>query len=835
MPPVSAPDWDQLLQQSEDLAARDSQGIPQIERDLLQVEQLSQKLKARTARIDSGSQTLAATRLLAQEGLNSRKLTRALQTFELRPTYEDVLPVESTSVEEYLEQMHELTTITAIQEAQRDTISAFEEYMDACMTADWAADKRALFDAALPDTAMPGPASQLAGGSLTSSVASAQFRSPLLPGGMPGTCSIGNGAGTLSGRMKSYYETVRSLNDATAARQPFQAIPSFAAAAAQDPDDGERRSTMRMLWDVLARIAAAAEARTGAGAARTQALLRGARKYLEEGHVTYLQNTIQANRAQASLGGAPSRQSQIQAFLRVREKDAGPLDFDSPGGADTTWHRIYLCLRSGFYKEAVEEAKGLRDAGLLRGGSFGAMLGEWVAAEGGLAPQSAQAMATEAERLLRSADRAAWQRSSFRHKAALYVLLSGDRRVAEHILREAPGLLQTIEDFMWFKLALVRPSRGETATSSGYFASGAGESWAYTLADLQAYLGQFPAAHYSHGGREPLLYCTVLLLSLQFRAAVAFLAQDASARDYRVDAPHLAIALTHHQLLDAGGDGDAGRAKGLDIAALVHRYGRSFVHSSPDVALEYYMQAAGIRGDTLEVKGQLLRELLTESNAFGYLMGSGGPGAEAGALERFVGNAQEKDALVAAVGRECERAAQMDWAVELYLYAGAPRAALALINQQLSNALQPALTDARKDEEVEQLIRRGADAAARLAAAMQPDDEAHKGTFHTLKLIRQLLTADKRGDHARVVQVLGQLEFVPQDQFRLQRCVDAAAMLAPVLAERLEAVLAAGGRALSATRQAGPLRVLAAFAGSLPQRVSQHTFRDLNRLQSAAA
>jgi len=44
-------------------------------------------------------------------------------------------------------------------------------------------------------------------------------------------------------------------------------------------------------------------------------------------------------------------------------------------------------------------------------------------------------MTTEAERLLRSADRAVWQRSSFRYKAALYVLLSGDRRVAEHLLR----------------------------------------------------------------------------------------------------------------------------------------------------------------------------------------------------------------------------------------------------------------------------------------------------------------------------------------------------------------------------------------------------------------
>ncbi len=79
--------------------------------------------------------------------------------------------------------------------------------------------------------------------------------------------------------------------------------------------------------------------------------------------------------------------------------------------------------------------------------------------------------------------------------------------------------------------------------------AGAGESWAYTLSDLQGYLSQFPAGHYSHGGREPLLYATVLLLSLQFRAAVAFLAQDPSTRNYRVDAPHLAIALTHHQVI----------------------------------------------------------------------------------------------------------------------------------------------------------------------------------------------------------------------------------------------------------------------------------------------
>ena len=57
---------------------------------------------------------------------------------------------------------------------------------------------------------------------------------------------------------------------------------------------------------------------------------------------------------QANLGGAPSRKAEIYAFLRLRQKDAAPLDFDSPSGLDTTWQRIFFCLRSGYYQEAVE-------------------------------------------------------------------------------------------------------------------------------------------------------------------------------------------------------------------------------------------------------------------------------------------------------------------------------------------------------------------------------------------------------------------------------------------------------------------------------------------------
>lgn len=57
---------------------------------------------------------------------------------------------------------------------------------------------------------------------------------------------------------------------------------------------------------------------------------------------------------QANLGGNPSKKGQIQAYLRMREKDAGPLDYDAPGGVDTTWHRIFLSLRSAYKQEALE-------------------------------------------------------------------------------------------------------------------------------------------------------------------------------------------------------------------------------------------------------------------------------------------------------------------------------------------------------------------------------------------------------------------------------------------------------------------------------------------------
>jgi hypothetical protein len=73
--------------------------------------------------------------------------------------------------------------------------------------------------------------------------------------------------------------------------------------------------------------------------------------------------------------------------------------------------------------------------------------------------------------------------------------------------------------------------------------------------ELQGELSRWPATYYSKGGKEPLLYGTVLLLSLQFRAALHFLHKDDMARALRGDAVHLAIALQVRVFFGGGARG----------------------------------------------------------------------------------------------------------------------------------------------------------------------------------------------------------------------------------------------------------------------------------------
>lgn len=65
------------------------------------------------------------------------------------------------------------------------------------------------------------------------------------------------------------------------------------------------------------------------------------------------------------------------------------------------------------------------------------------------------------------------------------------------------------------------------------------------------------------------------------------------------------------------------------------------------------MLAAAALGGSVQVKGQLLRELLVESKAYGYLLGSGGAGEEGAGGCRVRGSWRVDVGMVRALGHCC--------------------------------------------------------------------------------------------------------------------------------------------------------------------------------------
>ncbi|KAA8517148.1 hypothetical protein F0562_017441 [Nyssa sinensis] len=157
--------WTDILHSSSKLLeqAAPSDQFPPLQRNLDRLEVLSKKLKAKTRRTEAPSQSIAATRLLAREGINAEQLARDLKSFELKERnthpfedvemsiyrmkilirlFEDVFPAEATNVEEYLQQVHEMAMVSAVQEAQKDNLRSFNDYMMKVLEEDWQKEKR---------------------------------------------------------------------------------------------------------------------------------------------------------------------------------------------------------------------------------------------------------------------------------------------------------------------------------------------------------------------------------------------------------------------------------------------------------------------------------------------------------------------------------------------------------------------------------------------------------------------------------------------------------------------------------------------------------------------
>ncbi|PNX98943.1 nuclear pore complex protein, partial [Trifolium pratense] len=344
-------------------------------RNLDQLEALSKKLKSKTVRAEAPSQSIAATScspsnpfaylnsgiayveiivlhaqvdcvpsLLAREGINAEQLARDLKSFELKTTFEDVFPVEATSVEEYLQQVHEMAMVSAVQEAQKDNLRSFNDYMMKVLEEDWQKEKRDFLQSlsrisTLPRTNMIANSNVGTHSGQIVSISSS-------PQGSSGIMEIVpmNSRPTMEKKASVYAEVVKNLNRARQSGLPFKLATAFKGAYENLGIDasGGKSVTMRKIWHLVQMLMD--EDSNLRHVSKKMSLIIGARRHLEWGHEKYIMDTIQNHPAQASLGGGVGNLQRIRAFLRIRLRDYGVLDFDAGDArrqppVDTTWQQ----------------------------------------------------------------------------------------------------------------------------------------------------------------------------------------------------------------------------------------------------------------------------------------------------------------------------------------------------------------------------------------------------------------------------------------------------------------------------------------------------------------
>ena len=685
-------------------------------------------------------------------------------------------------------------------------------------------------------------------------------------GAVPGTTQPGNvvlSSGT-SGRLDAYAGVMSRLTDARLRGTPCDAADAFQAALARVPGgaDGSTGASLGEMWRAVASVLRGASAHGAPG------MVCGARQYLEAGHVAFMRAVVARDPVRAALGGSATQLALLHAFLRVKLRDLGPLDFDSgtggatpasAGGAvvDTAWQCAFYAARSGMTSEALNSAARGRS-----GGDLAVLLSTWAtgSSAGGataLAPLSqanAAAAAEEADRCLREPP----GRPGRAHRAALAAMLSGDGVLADAVQSTFPEVFPTIEDFLWFKLATVRsagrqPNGAGTGgvgggdylpfvTPGGPAGGGNGEAGSgpgsYSLADLQSYLARFPASHYAKNGKEPLLAATVLVLSLRLGAAVTFLTSDPLAEGFAVEGAHVAASIAAagpNAMAGAGIEtgGEVANAVGGVLLAL----GRQLAGGSPVYAADYLALAAaplaaaarasGVRGARAEedsVLGALLREVLRHSGSPSALLDVHPPGSSAPpVLARLLPDEAARARLVMGAAGECEAGGLIAQALELYMRLGAHDAALGLITRQLGDAM--ASLDADAASRIASLRAQGAPLAQQAAAHTGGGDTSTVAAFNQLCALADVLAMARAGRHGEVlaaVRTVPELSFLPLDPARSDRCASQLDTLHPAVLARLPDVLLAVARAVAAPGGAAG----AALAPGAPPAVAERARRD---------
>lgn len=683
-------------------------------------------------------------------------------------------------------------------------------------------------------------------------------------------------------KMAAYARVVRAFNDARL-RGTSLCLPRAFEGALQSLEGHDPRGEMLLdCWRALQSILGSEEAdnvfqtsdlsrayRAEApeeGRAWRAQLVRGSRKFLEAGYLRFVERTLAQYPRDALLGGKPSTAERVRAFCDIKLKRLPPAELASVEvvNGSAVWMVLFVLVRCGLLREALSMAQSMEYVLARSEPLFVSFLKAFVEqvteGTGGAASSYAslvgQIRLEYSERL--SASPTILQDP---YKMALLKILGR----CDLARKNAAKVIASSEDYLWLQLWLIQDPALE----------GSDPAAAYTLADLQRIITDLGPGHFDPKQGNPWLYFELLALVGLFEKAIEYLHWNGQ----NVDGVHFAIALMQAGTLRIStspesafvkqGGSSSSRVAAVNFGQLVCSHARTLVKGDILDAVNYLLLLSLARPPSTS-PGQgpydalcqdSLRDLILQSGDYGSLLGDMRhdgtviPGSLA-QYSRLLGLQDSRsfmEVLTSAAAAKCHREGRFREALQLYNLGNQYDRVMQVLCARLSHAFTAPYAALEFEE-----LRRTAESILRyytsqphISSALTP------GTLHTCSSLVGLLNLrrlEEEANWAAALQLLLGVELLPLEADisaiaaaadRARSLPEALTMILPELALLAMTVLVRRAGELKTyigidSARAGQFeklsrmgRNLMTFVGMLKIRIPQDIFAQLTRMEIA--
>lgn len=617
-----------LLQDAEQLTTDigGEEELPRVRRNLHQIAEAGQRLLTRTtAGLPEEHTDVKASILLGSRGFDIPKLSQRLETLNAAKTLEPLEPVWETDIEGFLRNERENTLLAVIEESKKSTFTEADKRQWLSMEGEWEKEKEKILNSLLGSgqdfLELPSQNETITSDPLSM-----------------------HGRSALNAVEMAYAREVYRANEAKLRDLSHTLVNEFHKAIQNDKGIKDSWSLLKTLIDVPTLPPKAYEHRTSLGFQKD--FVNQARSFLEQQYLDYIKELVFSSLSQAKLGGIPSTLNLVHSYLTLKQANSFPDFEDGTVSEQPLWALVFYCMRCGDLKDALKvitEANTCSD--------IAHYLQEYIdSSDRRLPPSSESKLQLQYRRSVRN--------SLDPFKRAVYCLLACCDISDNH----SQVLIKT-EDYMWLKLCQLHFEPVDRHTHTNALND------RMSLSYFQKLLFKDYGESHFNAVQNPHLYFQILLLSLQFEAAISFLSQNESLRSHAV---HFALALHDLELLNLTKSfhsnlfvEEPNGIQRINLGRLVVSYTRKFALTDPREALEYFYRLSGLQdGRDKDLFLSCVSDLTMESREFEMLLGKIQPdgSCKPGCIDKFGSQVD----IVGFIAVEAEEKGLFEDSVRLY-------------------------------------------------------------------------------------------------------------------------------------------------------------------------